>query len=231
MSLKNMNLGNSRCCNIVSGAVGPQGATGAQGSYGPIGEIGITGSTGSTGYIGSTGICYRGYKGTQGYKGAQGGITGNTGSPGPQGESGSLSSSQNVYFTFTINNGESYNSTGFTELTSLASIPIENTIRLTKRNYVVSFEINENWTDTTSNMYFTLDNGTNQYSYVFNPNNLSYLVLNTNGTNLYGIGNDAVFTLPIDTYTIKIFQTTTSSLPIQIGGKNVKFSITFVNIS
>ena len=178
MSLKNMNLGNSRCCNIVSAATGPQGAQGSQGSYGPIGTIGITGTTGSIGNTGPAGICYRGYKGAQGSKGAQGGTRGNTGSPGPQGESGSLSSSQNVYFTFTINSDESYDSSGFTELTSLSSTPIENTIRLTKRNYIVNFEINEDWTDSSSNMYFMLDNGTNQYSYVFNPNNLSYLVLN-----------------------------------------------------
>jgi hypothetical protein len=229
-----MNLGSRRCCinNLIKSNDGPQGANG---SYGPIGIIGNTGMTGNTGLQGETGLCYKGYKGPQGDIGPQGGLTGNTGPEGPIGKSGPTQSSKYAKFNFTIQSGSTYNSLSFTELTYLASTnPISgNTITLTAGNYSINFEINESWADVNNQFYIQLFDGSTYYSsYVFDPNptKLTYLVLKTNESNLYGIGNDFI-SIPGGTYTFKLFQSTTSSSPIQIGGQNVNFSIAFVKLS
>ncbi len=224
-----MYLGNRRCCinNIVEGITGPQGA---QGAYGHIGTIGLTGSTGPKGPQGVAGICYRGLRGSVGYKGPQGGLTGNTGPPGPKGESGPYNSSKNLHFNFTINSGQSYSNT-FIELTNLATAPVSNTISLNNDNYLIQYQLSENWTDVNSVFYIEFYDTNATYPYVFNPTNLSYLVLSTNGTNLFGIGNDFVI-LPNNTsYAVRIHQSNTSGQTIQIGEKVVYFSITFTKLS
>jgi hypothetical protein len=228
-----MYLGNRRCCinNIVNNVAGPQGA---QGPYGTIGEIGITGVTGPDGLQGVTGLCYRGLKGAVGYKGPQGGLTGDAGPPGPNGESGPYNSSKNLHFNFTINSDQSY-SNSFIELTNLATVPVSNTISLTSGNYVIQYQLSENWNDTNSRIYIEFYDTNATYPYVFNPTNLSYLVLTTNGTtngtNLFGTGNDFVNLLSSTSYAVRLYQSNASGTTVQIGGKKVYFSITFTEIS
>ena len=225
-----MYLGNRRCCinNIVNGVTGPQGA---QGLYGPIGEIGLTGYTGPDGLQGDTGICYRGAKGSVGYRGPQGGLTGDAGPPGPKGTAGPYNASVNVNFSFTISNGQSY-SNSFIELTNLATAPVSNTISLTSGNYVIQYQLSENWADLNSIFYIEFYDGVSTYPYVFKPTNSSYLVLATNGTNLFGIGNDFVNLLSSPSYAVRLYQTTTEpGTTIPIGGKTVYFSITFTKLS
>ena len=221
-----MYLGNRRCCinNIVNNVAGPQGA---QGPYGTIGEIGITGVTGPDGLQGVTGLCYRGLKGAVGYKGPQGGLTGDAGPPGPNGESGPYNSSKNLHFNFTINSGQSY-SNSFIELTNLAT---DNTISLTSGNYVIQYQLSENWADLNSVFYIEFYYTNATYPYVFNPSNSSYLVLTTNGTNLFGTGNDFINIPNNVTYTVRLYQSNASGTTVQIGGKKVYFSITFTEIS
>ncbi len=231
-----MYLGNRRCCinNIVNGVTGPQGA---QGLYGPIGEIGLTGYTGAQGPEGVTGLCYRGAKGSVGYRGPQGGLTGDAGPPGPKGTAGPYNASVNVNFSFTISNGQSY-SNSFIELTNLATAPVSNTISLTSGNYVIQYQLSENWADLNSVFYIEFYDGVSTYPYVFNPtySQPSYLVLATNGTNLFGIGNDSVnllsSTSTSTSYTVRLYQKTTEpATTIPIGGKTVYFSITFTKLS
>lgn len=219
-----MNLGSRRCCvnNFTKETVGLEGVIGA---YGPIGEIGITGRTGPFGLQGATGLCYRGYKGPQGPIGSQGGLTGNAGSIGPTGPTGNGSAINNN-FTFTIGTA-SYNSSGFTNLTS-TSYPIT----ITSGTYSINFEINENWYDPSSKFYVQFMKASNssiQNSSVFTSN--SPLIMNTNNTNLYGIGNDVITFTNSGTYYIQLFQSTNSSTPINISGKTIQFSITFVKLS
>lgn len=224
-----MNLGKNRCCstNIYKAPnAGPQGAIGL---YGVIGEKGDTGSTGVTGPEGHTGLCYRGYKGAKGPIGPQGGSTGDTGPVGPAGPDASLPSTnaQNVKFQFTVSNG-SYNNTQFTDLTTLATTLPSNTITLSDGNYMINYEINEYWYDPSAKFYVSFKKIlTTHKSIVFNDT--SSLVLNTNGTNLYGIGNDYI-TLTYGLYNIELWQSTNSSSPIDISDKTVNFSITFVKI-
>lgn len=225
-----MYLGNRRCCinNIVNGVTGPQGA---QGLYGPIGEIGLTGYTGPDGLQGDTGICYRGAKGSVGYRGPQGGLTGDAGPPGPKGTAGPYNASVNVNFSFTISNGQSY-SNSFIELTNLATAPVSNTIYLTSGNYVIQYQLSENWADLNSVFYIEFYDGVSTYPYVFNPTNSSYLVLSANETNLFGIGNDFVNLLSSTSYAVRLYQKTTKpATTIPIGGKTVYFSITFTKLS
>lgn len=225
-----MYLGNRRCCinNIVNGVTGPQGA---QGLYGPIGEIGLTGYTGPDGLQGDTGICYRGAKGSVGYRGPQGGLTGDAGPPGPKGTAGPYNASVNVNFSFTISNGQSY-SNSFIELTNLATAPVSNTISLTSGNYVIQYQLSENWADLNSVFYIEFYDGVSTYPYVFNPTNSSYLVLSANETNLFGIGNDFVNLLSSTSYAVRLYQKTTKpATTIPIGGKTVYFSITFTKLS
>lgn len=225
-----MSLGNRRCCinNVFKNSIGDQGSTGA---YGPIGPMGITGNTGSFGYIGATGICYKGYNGSAGFTGAQGGITGPVGPVGSIGTVGTQLS-KNISFTFTTQSLSSYNSSSFTNITNLSSSTISNSIYLDTGNYSIKYEIYENWTDPYSKFYIGFKNGiTNVYPYVFDPNNTSYLAFNTDGVNLYGVGNDKLIITTPDTYTIELFQSTNSSSTILIPNKTITFSISFITNS
>jgi len=226
MSFK-MNLGSDRCCvnNIVKGIPGSQGRIGVAG---PIGEIGPTGVTGTTGPTGATGLCYRGYKGPQGPIGPQGGAQGAVGLIGPPGPPGT-EVSQNKNFSFTTSSPTSYSSSGFTDLTSLATVAPNNTITLpTIGTYLVKFMIDLDWTDPGNKFYVRFNNGISyEYSFVFN--NFTHLVLNTDGSKMYGIGNDLV-TFTSSNYTIELLHSTTSG-SIDISNKTVKFSITFIKLS
>jgi hypothetical protein len=224
MSFK-MNLGSNRCCinDIFKGIPGPEGRIGVGG---PIGIMGHTGPTGTTGPQGDTGICYRGYKGAPGAVGPQGGVTGNTGPIGPVGVAGPVT--QNLNFSFTTSSGASYSSIGFTDLTTLASGPVNNTIALGTGNYAINFEINEYWIDIRNQFYVSFNNGLSINSTVFTQLRPLVLNTNTNVNKMYGIGNDVVnFTAA--TYTIELFQSTTSGT-ISIPSKTVNFSITFTEI-
>jgi hypothetical protein len=226
-----MILGSNRCCvnNVFKGITGSDGKIGIAG---PIGIMGYTGSAGISGPQGATGLCYRGYKGPQGFIGQQGGLTGNTGPIGPVGPTGPTGptvSNRNLNFTFTTSIGASYSSSGFTDLTSLASGAVTNTILLGAGTYAINFEINEDWTDTGNKFYVGFNNGSPINSTVFTG--AKPLVLNTNTSKMYGIGNDVVtFSSIIDTYTIELFQSTTSGT-INIPSKTVNFSITFIQLS
>lgn len=227
MSFK-MNLGSNRCCinDIFKDIPGPEGRIGVGG---PIGIMGNTGPTGTTGPQGATGICYRGYKGAPGAVGPQGGLTGNTGPIGPVGLPGPVT--QNLNFSFTTYGGASYSSIGFTDLTTLASPPITtNTITLGTGTYAINFEINEYWTDTGNQFYVSFNNVSSINSTVFTQINPLVLNTNTNVNKMYGIGNDVV-TFTAATYTIELFQsTTTTPGPIDISDKTVNFSITFTQL-
>jgi hypothetical protein len=188
--------------------------------------MGHTGPTGTTGPQGDTGICYRGYKGAPGAVGPQGGVTGNTGPIGPVGVAGPVT--QNLNFSFTTSSGASYSSIGFTDLTTLASGPVNNTIALGTGNYAINFEINEYWIDIRNQFYVSFNNVSSINSTVFTQPSPLVLNTNTNVNKMYGIGNDVVnFTAA--TYTIELFQSTTSGT-ISIPSKTVNFSITFTEI-
>lgn len=197
-----MYLGNRRCC-VNNIVQGITGSQGPQGAYGNIGNIGLTGSTGATGAQGSVGICHSNGK--------------------------SEKKTYNLKYSFLIGNGQYSND--FIELTSLATIPVANTIVLNSGIYTIQYQISENWTNTNSIFYIELTNGIKYYSYVFNPINESYLVLSTNGTNLFGIGNDVINLPNNTTYAVKIYQSNTSGTTVLIDGKTVYFSITFTKIS
>ena len=229
-----MILGSNRCCvnNIFKGITGEDGNKGVAG---PIGIMGYTGSTGITGPQGATGLCYRGYKGPQGFIGPQGGSQGNAGPIGPVGSAGptgSTGSNRNLNFSFTTSTTSSYSSPGYTDLTGLASGSVSNTIILGTGTYAINFEINEDWTDTGNKFYVGFNNGGTTNSTVFTGTKPLVLLLNTNVGKMYGIGNDVVtFSSIIDTYTIELFQSTTSVSTINIPGKTVNFSITFIKLS
>ena len=227
MSVK-MNLGSNRCCinDIFRGIPGPDGRIGVAG---PIGIMGYTGSTGTTGPQGDTGICYRGYKGPMGAQGPQGGTQGAVGLIGPPGPSGT-DVAKNSNFSFTTSNPASYSSSGFTDLTSLASVAPSNSITLpTIGTYSIKFMVELDWTDTGNKFYVRFNNGsTYEHSTVFND--IRHLVLNSNGPNkMCGIGNDLV-TFSSTNYTIEILHSTTYGT-IDISNKTVKFSITFIKLS
>lgn len=226
MSLK-MNLGSDRCCvnNIVRGIPGSKGLMGVAG---PIGGIGSTGPTGNTGPTGDTGLCYRGSKGPMGAQGPQGGTQGAVGLIGPPGPPGT-EVAQNSNFSFTTSSPSTYSSSGFTDLTSLATVAPNNTITLpTIGTYLVKFMIDLDWADPGNKFYVRFNNGTSyEYSTVFND--IRHLVLISNGSKLNGIGNDLV-TLSSTNYTIELLHSTTSG-SIDISNKNVKFSITFIKLS
>lgn len=226
-----MNLGKNRCCSTNIYKAPNVGSQGEDGRPGPIGEKGDTGSTGVTGPAGHTGLCYRGYKGAKGPIGAQGGLTGDTGPVGPVGpiDTSGVPNAINKYFSFTIQLVDaSYNNISFSDLTTLATTLPSNTITLSDGTYMINYEINENWNDFTAKFYVRFRKLTSTYtSFVFNDT--TSLVLNTNGSNLYGIGNDYINLLS-GTYNIELWQSTNSTTPIDISGKMVNFSITFVKI-
>lgn len=233
-----MNLGKNRCCSTNIYKAPNVGSQGEDGRPGPIGEKGDTGSTGVTGPAGHTGLCYRGYKGATGPIGAQGGITGDTGPVGPVGPIDTVvvppnllpTNAINKNFSFTIQLFDaSYNNMSFTNLTTLAtSFPSNGITIISDGNYMINYEINENWSDSTAKFYVSLKKSLVQYESVVFDDTTS-LVLTTNGTNLYGIGNDYINLMP-GTYNIELWQSTNSTTPIDISGKIVKFSITFVKI-
>jgi hypothetical protein len=225
MSFK-MNLGSNRCCinDIFKGITGPEGRIGVGG---PIGIMGHTGPTGTTGPQGDTGICYRGYKGAPGAVGPQGGLTGNTGPIGPVGVAGPVTT-QNLNFSFTTSTPSSY-STVYTDLTTLASGPVNNTITLGPGTYAINFEINEYWIDIRNQFYVSFNNGSSINSTVFTQTTPLVLTTNTNINKMYGTGNDVVTFSSTATYTIELFQSTTTG-SIDISDKTVNFSITFTQL-
>lgn len=220
-----MNLGSQRCC-VNHLVTGPIGAHGAQGPYGPIGEIGVTGSTGNTGATGATGLCYRGRQGPKGAVGPQGGSTGDTGPPGLQGVSGT-GLSINSNFSFTTTPGASYNNTIYTDLISLSIIPVTaNSVTfLSTGKYAINWEIYEDWADSENKFYVSLD-------YVI-PKVFKYTspCVLYSSNKIFGTGNDIITIGITGTYSIGLMQSTNSNIPILIGNKSVKFSITFVLIS
>ena len=228
-----MNLGSRRCCinSLIKGNTGVQGAIGL---YGFIGEKGITGSTGVTGATGATGLCYRGRQGPMGPVGEQGGLTGNTGAIGPTGPSGT-DLSINSNFTFTTDSESSYDSSGYTDLTSLTTPPTVNSVFLLPGTYSINWEINEDWLDPENKFYVRLNgSGIGDYRYpeVFRPT-ASPCVLYSGNTQITGIGND-VITIPISeggSYAIELLQSTNSTEQIDISSKTINFSITFIKTS
>lgn len=222
-----MNLGSQRCC-VNHLVTGPIGAQGAQGPYGPIGIIGVTGSTGNTGATGATGLCYRGRQGPQGLVGPQGGSTGDTGMPGLQGAPGTTSLAINSNFSFTTTLGASYDSSVYTDLISLSSPIIAHFVTLSVGTYVINWEINEDWADNENKFYVSLIKDSSSYEpTIFNA--ISPCVLYSSNK-IFGTGND-VITIGAGTYSIELMQSTNSVNPITIGGKLIKFSITFIQIS
>lgn len=232
----NLNLGRDRCCTLPfkRDIIGIQGD---QGNFGQLGEIGLTGSTGATGFQGATGLCYIGYKGPQGSQGSPGGLTGPIGDPGPSGPTLESSNSLNCNFSFTTNEFASYDSEP-KDLTSFAISPISNVLTpLISKNYSINWTIFSSWTDPNSNFAVRFNNGSHFYPKVFSADypkffgfNNTPSVLYTNGSNLYGIGNDIIY-LSNSSYNIELIQWTTSGNTIYIPNKTIKFSITLVPMS
>jgi len=232
----NLNLGRDRCCTlpVKRDINGPQGS---QGNFGQLGEIGLTGSTGVTGFTGATGLCYRGYKGPQGLQGYQGGPTGPQGAIGPTGSIVPSTNSINCNFSFTTNESASYDLNPV-DLTNFATSPISNTITpILATNYSINWTIFESWTDPNTNFAVRFNNGAYSYPIIFSADypissgfNNTPCVIYTNGTNLYGIGNDFI-NLTNSFYNIELIQWTTSGNTINIPNKTVNFSITFVPMS
>lgn len=223
----NLNLGRDRCCTLPfkRDIIGIQGD---QGNFGQLGEIGLTGSTGATGFQGATGLCYRGYKGPQGSQGNPGGLTGPIGYPGPSGPIVPLSNSLNCNFSFITNEFASYDLFP-KDLTSFAISPISNVLTPTLANtYAINWTIFSSWTDPNANFAVRFNNGSYSYPTVFTL--VTPSILNTDGSNLYGIGNDIIY-LSNSSYNIELIQWTTSGNTIHIPNKTIKFSITLVPMS
>jgi hypothetical protein len=226
-----MNLGSQRCCvnHLVTGPIGTQGA---QGPYGPIGTIGVTGSTGNTGATGDPGLCYRGRQGPQGAVGPQGGLTGDTGIPGPQGAPGTTSLAINSNFSFITTPDASYG-TGYTDLiglsSTLSSTLINNSVTFSLGGtYAINWEISEDWADSENKFYVRLNNIGIEYLEPTIFNAISPCVLYSSNK-IFVTGND-IITIGAGTYSIELMQSNTSGT-ITIGGKLIKFSITFIQIS
>jgi hypothetical protein len=223
----NLNLGRDRCCTLPfkRDINGPQGS---QGNFGQLGEIGLTGSTGVTGPQGATGLCYRGYRGPQGPRGNPGGLIGPLGAVGPAGLTVPSSNSININFSFITIDLASYDSIPV-DLTSFAISPINNTITPPlATTYSINWSFFGSWTDSNSNFAVRFNNGTSSYPNVFT--NITPCVLYTNGTNLYGIGND-IINLTNTTYTIELIKWTTSGNTIDVSNQIINFSITLNPIS
>jgi hypothetical protein len=217
-----MNLGSQRCC-VNRLVTGPIGKLGAQGSYGPIGTIGVTGSTGNTGATGATGLCYRGRQGPKGFVGPQGGSTGDTGMPGLQGDPGTTSLAINSNFSFITKNDASYDSSVYTDLISLSSPIIAHFVILSAGRYAINWEISEDWADNENKFYVSL-NSIEPEIFKYSSPCVLY-----SSNKIFGTGND-VITIGAGTYSIELMQSTNSTT-ILIGGKLIKFSITFIQIS
>lgn len=223
----NLNLGRDRCCTIPfkRDIVGIQGD---QGNFGQLGEIGLTGSTGATGFQGATGLCYRGYKGSQGPQGNPGGLIGPLGQPGPRGIIVPSSNSLNCNFSFITNEFASYDLVPI-DLTSFAISPISNVLTpILATTYAIHWTIFGSWTDPNSNFAVRFNNGAYSYPNIFTD--LTPSVLHTNGTILYGFGND-IITLTNTSYTIELIHWSTSGYTVDISNKTINFSITLVPMS
>lgn len=225
----NSNLGRNRCCIDTIGA---QGAMGPDGPYGPIGTIGNTGVTGVTGPQGNTGICYRGPKGPQGLRGAQGGIDGDIGAKGVSGTGTGL----NVHFSFLTQDPSFISDVTFTDLTTLATTAVSNSITLADGTYSIQYEINENFSDSCE-FYVRFNRGGAglYYPYVFDPANNTSLVLNSVATASFGLGNDIItFSTPSPNtyaYTVELMQRSNSGSPFDVSDKTINFNITLNLVS
>jgi hypothetical protein len=227
-----MYLGKDRCCRlpVKKDIIGPQGA---QGNYGPIGEIGLTGNFGPLGPQGATGLCYRGYKGPQGLPGAQGGSTGSQGAPGPAGTTGP-NGATGINFYFNIAGATSYNSSPV-NLTSFGTPIPGNQIYLGANYYSIKWSVFETWSDPYNNFGVVLNNGNNNYYpevYTSYPSgSTAYAILNNNGFNTLGSGNDILDLTSVGgatTYSINLYQYTNYG-PVNINaGETANFSIAFV---
>lgn len=223
----NLNLGRDRCCTLPfkRDIVGIQGD---QGNFGQLGEIGLTGSTGATGFQGATGLCYRGYRGPQGPRGNPGGLIGPLGAIGPSGLIVPLSNSLNCNFSFITTDLASYDSIPV-DLTSFATSSVNNVLTPPlATTYSIKWSFFGSWTDSNSNFAVRFNNGAHSYPNVFTL--VTPSVLHTNGTNIYGIGND-IISLSNTSYTIELIQWTTSGNNISIPNKTINFSITLIPIS
>ena len=227
----NLNLGRDRCCTLPfkRDIIGPQGP---QGNFGPIGGIGHTGNFGALGPQGATGLCYRGYKGNPGLVGAQGGITGTQGAPGPPGTTGP-NGSTGINFYFNIAGATSYNSSPV-NLTSFGTPNPSNQIYLGQTGFAVKWSVFETWSDPSTNFGVVLNNGvTNHYPKVYTSNpsgSTAYAVLNYNGNNTLGSGNDILDLTSVGatTYSINLYQYTNFGTVNINAGATANFSISFI---
>jgi hypothetical protein len=229
-----MYLGSNRCCNLPVNKI-VLGNPGEDGMAGPIGPIGDTGYHGKLGPIGPTGLCYRGYKGPSGSIGAQGGLTGDTGPAGPTGPIDLISEQTNKHFSFLIDSNVSYQNT-YINLISNANPSlniIEYAILLDSIKYAINWEIYCSWVDSNNKFFisFTKNNSSEVFPHVFKL--LHPAVLNSHD-NLNVIGND-LLDLSSESgqniFTIGLWIANESTENINISGKTVNFSITFVPIS
>jgi len=229
-----MYLGSNRCCvlplnKFIIGAQGPTGHAG------PIGTLGSTGHHGNKGPQGDSGLCYRGYKGTKGSVGPQGGLTGNTGPIGPVGPTEPVFDHRSRYFSFTL--GNCVYSNTYIDLIQYANPvvdPLDYNILLDNKNYTISWEINSSWADINNKFYisFLKPDLTPVVPHVFlntHPN-----VLYSHNDKLYSIGNDILdlsAEISANLYTIQLNIANEYTSGIDVSGKSVEFSITFVPIN
>ena len=213
------NLGRNRCCDIPNP---PKGIAGDKGPGGAIGPIGLTGPTGIIGQTGPTGLCYRGQKGPQGPQGPLDGITGPTGTP------GAYIINSNSYFSATP--GGTYNNSGFTTLGSTNIL-----LPLSNQKWAISWNIVENWQDTSNQFYVELSEYYNpliKYSpHTFTRTHPYFLYSGNNNASMYGSGNDYLDltgSSQID-FVVELRQKTMSSTPVTVSG-SLTFNITFTQI-
>ena len=192
-------------CNTSSGSQGSQGQRGPEGATGPAGPQGLTGSQGAKG---PTGACCTGAQGAQGPQGAigpGGGAQGPQGATGPAGSGVAINATNSGSLTLTSN----FSSTADTFL--ISGLPVSST------NYALSWGISEgSFFDTTNQFCITFFDGTTLTEYqpiIYNKTNPCYLI--SNGTNTSGSGNDVInLTSGLTSYTVNIYQTTASTLPL-----------------
>ena len=213
------NLGRNRCCNIPNP---PKGIEGDKGPGGEIGTMGTTGPQGQIGITGPTGLGYRGPQGPQGTPGPTDGIIGPTGTPG-----GFII---NFNSFFSASPGGTYNNSGFTTLGSTNIL-----LPLGEQKWAISWEIVENWQDTSNQFYLRLGDyynpGTYHYPNTFANDHPYYLYSGNNNASMYGSGNDYLdLTSSTEAdFVIELRQKTTSGTPVSVSG-SLTFNITFTQI-
>jgi hypothetical protein len=212
------NLGKNRCCNIPNP---PKGIAGLKGPGGAIGPIGLTGPTGTFGLTGPTGLCYRGPKGPVGPQGPLAGLVGPTGTP------GAYIINFNSYFS--ASPGGTYSNS----FTTLGNNNI--TLPLSNQQWAISWNIVENWQDTSNQFYVRISEyynpSTHYYPNTFSNNNPYYLYSGNNNASMYGSGNDYLDltgSSQID-FVVELRQKTMSSTPVTVSG-SLTFNITFTQI-